>query len=43
MQNVQSRLLKQKQKIEDDPAHAKPQVINDKLIEQYLVNYHKDN
>ena len=37
------KLLKQKQKIEREPEEAKPAVINDTLIEQYMVTYHKEN
>ena len=35
--------LKTKSKIEKDVETVKPTVINDDLIEYYMVNYNKDN
>jgi len=35
--------LKNKKKIEKDAESVKPTVINDRLIESYLVTYNKEN
>ena len=40
--NVQKH-LKQKQQIEYDKETVKPTVINDKLIQEYLITYNREN